>query len=86
MAGSAAGSGKVSAAPAGTTGPGIGEPCGPGDRCAGGLSCVRYYGFAGTRGPEFRSCEIRCSDSSACPKGTSCVTVSDGPGRVCRSL
>jgi len=70
----------------GSTGPGIGETCGPGDRCAAGLSCVHYYGIAGPRGPEFKTCEIRCKDSSACPKGTSCITVSDGPGLVCRAI
>jgi hypothetical protein len=64
--------------------PGIGETCASGDVCAPGLSCVSYYGIAGTRGPEFKSCEIRCETDKACPKGRTCVTVSDGPGRVCR--
>jgi hypothetical protein len=68
----------------GTKAPGIEEPCGPGDRCAPGLTCVSYYGFAGPRGPQFKTCEIRCKDDSVCPKGRTCVTVSDGPGRVCR--
>lgn len=50
------------------------------------MTCVRYYGFAGPRGPEFKSCEIRCgSNPKICPKGTTCMTVSDGPGRVCRN-
>lgn len=65
--------------------PGMGQDCGPNDSCARGLVCVSYYGIAGARGPEFKSCEIRCgNDPGACPAGTSCVTVSDGPGRVCR--
>jgi len=64
--------------------PGIGETCAAGDVCAPGLSCVSYYGIAGTRGPEFKSCEVRCETDKACPKGRTCVTVSDGPGRVCR--
>lgn len=64
--------------------PGIGETCASGDVCAPGLSCVSYYGIAGTRGPEFKSCEVRCETDKACPKGRTCVTVSDGPGRVCR--
>jgi len=69
----------------GTAGqPGIGDTCGAGDVCAAGLSCVSYYGFAGPRGPEFKTCELRCDTTTACPKGRSCVTVSDGPGRVCR--
>jgi hypothetical protein len=65
-------------------GPGIEQPCGPGDHCAAGLTCIAYYGFAGPRGPQFKSFEIRCKDDSGCPKGRTCVTVSDGPGRVCR--
>jgi hypothetical protein len=69
---------------AGGTAPGIGEPCGPDDRCAAGLTCVSYYGIAGTRGPQFKSCEIRCKDNTSCPKGKDCVIVSDGPGQVCR--
>jgi hypothetical protein len=74
-----------SSAPAGgTAAPGIEEACGSGDRCAQGLTCVSYYGFAGPRGPQFKTCEIRCQDNSACPKDRTCVTVSDGPGRVCR--
>jgi hypothetical protein len=69
---------------AGGAGPGMGEHCGPGDACAAGLTCVSYYGIAGTRGPEFKSCEIRCSGKGSCPAGHTCMTVSDGPGRVCR--
>jgi hypothetical protein len=65
-------------------GPGIGEDCGAGDTCAAGLTCVSYYGFAGTQGPKFKSCEVRCETDTACPKGRTCMTVSDGPGRVCR--
>ena len=44
---------------------------------------VTYYGIMGARGPAFKSCEVRC-DKKACPKGRTCVTVSDGPGRACR--
>jgi hypothetical protein len=64
--------------------PDIGEKCGPGDACADGLTCVSYYGIMGTRGPQFRTCEARCDRKQRCPSGRSCVTVSDGPGRVCR--
>jgi hypothetical protein len=64
--------------------PGIGETCGAGDACATGLECVAYYGFAGTRGPRFTSCEVRCVKDGQCPKGRHCVTISDGPGSVCR--
>jgi hypothetical protein len=80
--GGSAGSGQGPAGAA--SGPGIEEPCGPDDTCAPGLTCIAYYGFAGPRGPQFKTCEIRCKDDSACPKGRSCATVSDGPGRVCR--
>jgi hypothetical protein len=52
--------------------------------CGGGFTCVKYYGIAGARGPEFRSCEIPCSQKSKCPKGTTCTTIADGPGQVCR--
>ena len=79
-----AGSATGSSAYGSAAGPGIGEPCGPADRCAAGLSCVHYFGIAGPRGPEFKSCELRCKDSSVCPQGTSCITISDGPGQVCR--
>lgn len=65
-------------------GPGIGEKCGDGDTCAPPATCVKYYGIAGARGPEFKSCEVKCEDDSACPSGRKCITIADGPGRVCR--
>jgi hypothetical protein len=65
-------------------GPGIGENCGPNDACAEGLTCVSYYGIAGPRGPQFKSCEIKCQAQTDCPSGTKCVTIADGPGQVCR--
>jgi hypothetical protein len=64
--------------------PGISEKCGASDACAAGLSCVSYYGFAGARGPQFKTCEMRCDSDKVCPKGRHCATVADGPGRVCR--
>jgi hypothetical protein len=83
--GSSGKSGPGSTGSAGSrAGPGIEEPCGPDDTCAPGLTCIAYYGFAGARGPQFKTCEIRCKDDSSCPKGRNCATVSDGPGRVCR--
>ena len=83
--GSAGSSGKSGpGSSAGASGPGIEQPCGPDDTCAPGLTCIAYYGFAGARGPQFKTCEIRCNDDSVCPKGRNCATVSDGPGRVCR--
>src|ERR1044071_6763885 len=83
--GSSGKSGPGSTGSAGSgAGPGIEEPCGPDDTCAPGLTCIAYYGFAGARGPQFKTCEIRCNDDSSCPKGRNCATVSDGPGRVCR--
>lgn len=77
----AAGSGSA------TGGPGIGEKCGEGDACAQGLTCVSYYGIAGAKGPQFKTCEIKCDkdhEETVCPKGTHCATIADGPGSVCR--
>lgn len=79
-----AGSATDEPTPSWSQGPGLGESCGPNDTCARGLECVSYYGIAGPRGPEFKTCEIRCNDDSACPRGTKCITIYDGPGRVCR--
>ena len=83
--GSAAGS---STDPVATdTNPGMGEKCGEADACAKGFECVSYYGIAGARGPQFKTCEIRCemqNKESVCPKGTQCTTIADGPGQVCR--
>ena len=63
----------------------LGQPCGAGDACLAGSSCKTYYGIAGPAGPAFKSCEIACaSGASACPAGSKCVTVADGPGAVCR--
>jgi hypothetical protein len=64
--------------------PGIGENCGPNDACAKGLTCVSYYGIAGARGPQFKSCEIKCTADKDCPAGHKCTTIADGPGQVCR--
>jgi hypothetical protein len=91
--GSSAGSGSAventepagsAAAPA--TAPKMGEKCGDGDSCATGLTCVSYYGIAGAKGPQFKSCEIKCGaqEKSPCPDGTKCTTIADGPGQVCR--
>lgn len=67
--------------------PGMGEKCGENDACAKGFECVSYYGIAGARGPQFKTCEIRCemqAKESVCPQGTKCTTIADGPGQVCR--
>ena len=65
--------------------PKMGENCGSGDSCGPGLTCVSYYGVAGARGPQFKTCEVKCDKKGAkCPDGTKCVTVADGPGQVCR--
>jgi len=62
-----------------------GEDCsGDYKHCDTGLSCLSYFGIAGSNGPEFQSCEITCKDDSACPGGQSCITIADGPGQVCR--
>lgn len=70
-------------APAPTAGPKLGEPCNADGVCGEG-ACVTYYGIAGPRGPAFKSCEVRCDPTTACPSGKQCVTVADGPGQVCR--
>jgi len=54
----------------------------PARKCKPGQVCVEYYGIAGPAGPILRSCEWRCEDG--CPDGTRCVTIADGPGKVCR--
>jgi len=64
--------------------PGRGQPC-PENKCAEGLSCIEYFGIAGPSGPRFTSCETRCgAEPMVCPDGLRCVTIADGPGRVCR--
>jgi eight-cysteine-cluster-containing protein len=61
-----------------------GEPC-PDGKCPGGLRCLSYFGVAGPSGPELTSCEIPCkAGKTPCPAGQTCVTIADGPGRVCR--
>jgi eight-cysteine-cluster-containing protein len=50
--------------------------------CKPGQECVEYFGIAGPSGPMLRSCEWRCD--AGCPGGTRCVTIADGPGKVCR--
>lgn len=66
----------------------LGADCGAGDRCTGGTTCVTFYGIAGPQGPAFKSCELPCADGQggkgACPAGSSCVLIADGPGQVCR--
>ena len=63
----------------------IGQKCGAADACLEG-ACVSYFGIAGPRGPEFKSCEIKCggAGAAACPAGKQCITIADGPGQVCR--
>lgn len=52
--------------------------------CKPGQQCIEYFGIAGTNGPRFESCEWPCGKGQRCPKGTTCTTISDGPGKVCR--
>ena len=63
-----------------------GEPCDANGKCSARLTCVRYYGVAGARGPQMTSCEIKCGEGTkgSCPKGQMCTTIADGPGQVCR--
>jgi eight-cysteine-cluster-containing protein len=61
-----------------------GSAC-PKGECAPGLQCMEYYGVAGPAGPKLTSCEIACAEKETCPNGQTCVTIADGPGRVCRA-
>jgi hypothetical protein len=70
--------------PAETTAPGVGQKCGDNDLCAQGAECVSYFGIAGARGPQFKTCEIKCGPDKQCPSGLACKTIADGPGQVCR--
>src|SRR5262245_18917527 len=65
----------------GAKGPGIGEKCGANDACGEG-TCVSYFVIAGARGPQFKTCEIKCDKATPCPKGRACTTIADGPGQV----
>lgn len=70
--------------PAPAAAPGQGARCADAGRCADGLTCIEYHGIAGAAGPTFTSCEIPCGGKARCPAGQRCVTISDGPGSVCR--
>ncbi len=61
-----------------------GQPCDADDACGAPFECVKYYGIAGARGPQFSSCEIKCGEKAACPDKLKCITIADGPGAVCR--
>lgn len=65
--------------------PAQGQPC-PEGACAEGLTCISYYGIAGSKGPKFTSCERPCAANlQPCPEGQRCVVIADGPGQVCRA-
>lgn len=65
-------------------GPTLGKACGPNDSCDAPATCVHYRGIAGMAGPDFSSCEVKCTDDAGCPSGKKCHTIADGPGQVCR--
>jgi len=69
-----------------TNAPSIGQKCGANDLCAPPAECVSYYGIAGARGPQFKTCEVKCDalGKTPCPDGKKCTTIADGPGSVCR--
>jgi hypothetical protein len=70
--------------------PKLGDKCGDNDTCAPPATCVSYTGIAGPKGPTFKTCEVKCppregrETDSACPAGTKCGMIADGPGHVCR--
>jgi hypothetical protein len=54
--------------------------------CAAGQRCLEWCGIAGCRpGLVFHTCEIPCERDAQCPAGLACLTIADGPGRVCTS-
>ena len=73
--------------PSGATLPAAPATC-DGKPCEPPRQCIEYYGIAGASGPTFYSCEIRCKPGAqgngGCPEGTTCTTIADGPGSVCR--
>ena len=61
----------------------LGTPCADGG-CPSGLQPITYCGIAGCTNGQLCSCEISCAQTaSVCPPGSTCATVSDGPGTVC---
>ena len=89
----------LACATSGVAKPKQGEPCDANGKCTRGLTCVRYYGVAGPRGPAMTSCEIPCADGGLPdflgdfalrlaegqdPENQTCNTIADGPGQVCR--
>ena len=76
----------LACAATGAAKPKQGEPCDANGKCARGLTCIKYYGVAGARGPQLTSCEVRCGKGGHCPKGQTCNTIADGPGQVCRPV
>jgi hypothetical protein len=84
-AGGSAGSGGAagSAGSGGVSLDDLGTPCAQG-QCPDGLTAVTYCGIAGCDVGAFCSCEIPCGENAQlCPSGTTCATISDGPGDVC---
>lgn len=62
----------------------LGTECSDQGTCPEGLAAVEYCGIAGCDVGGFCTCEITCGDDpQACPTGSECVTISDGPGPVC---
>lgn len=54
--------------------------------CPKNTTCVRSTGILGQNPKPIISCVRRCSPRShnACPTGEECVSVSDGPGYICK--
>jgi len=54
--------------------------------CSPPAQCIEYYGIAGPNGNKYASCEVKCTVDGTCPEGMRCITIADGPGRVCHTL
>ena len=64
--------------------PGLNDACTDTNTCPDDLTPVKFYGVAGTNGPEFCWCSIPCADDPrVCPTGTTCQSIADGPSNVC---
>lgn len=54
-------------------------------RCAAPTQCIEYFVNEAPQGRMVAACEVPCAaEEPACPPDMGCITLVDGPGRVCR--